>query len=475
MFDAFLAYHARTRPRALAVMTPRRRATYAELDADVNRFAAGLMALGVTPARGVVCVDPTSAYHRHVLILALARLGVASSWQDDRRADLRLSQRPGETTDKVLRLTREWTARTEAATPVPVPSARRDPEGLARVMLSSGTTRTPRRIPLTWRGIAANSLNGMPIYGAGRLGTWVIRTSIDSGLGYMLATLAWTVGAAVVSDFETAEIPKIMERRETGLLGVTPIQLRELLQGLPPAFELKPEWRVVSTGGVLPPSVALEARRRLTPDVQLVYGSTEASRATAGPASLLETTLGAVGWPLPGVELDIVGPDGRVLPDGEAGEVRIRSDRIAKGYIDDPEATARVFRDGYVYQGDVGRRLPDGSFVIDGRIDERMNIGGIKLLPNVLEDAALSHPGVIDAAAFALPDAVGQDQLWMAIVAGEGLTREALISHLARFQRLPSMRFAWTEAIPRNSGGKIDREALRAETQAAIGPAAAMP
>lgn len=301
MFDAYLAHHARMNPRATALLTPRRRATYAELDADVNRFAAGLVALGVTPARGVVAVESTSAYHHHVLLLALARLGIASAPLEDEAADLRLSQRPGETDERTLRLTRDWTTAVEAARPTPVPSAPRDPDGLARVMLSSGTTRMARRVPLTWRRIEANCLNGMAIYGAGRLGTWLLRTSIDSGLGYMLACLGWTVGAAVASDFTSADLPIVLERQPPGLIGLTPIQLRELLDALPPGFGLKPQWRVVVSGGSLPPAIARQVRQRLSPDVLIVYGTTESGRAAVGSAHHLETVPGAVGWPLPGV------------------------------------------------------------------------------------------------------------------------------------------------------------------------------
>ncbi|MBX3483931.1 class I adenylate-forming enzyme family protein [Phenylobacterium sp.] len=470
MFDSYIAYHAKTRPRALALVTPRRRATYAELDADIDRFAGGLQALGIGPGRGIVAVDATSTYHHHLLILALARLGVASTPREDAGADLVLTQRePRGDGRQAVRLDAAWTARTEAAPPTPVPTAPRDPDSIARVMLSSGTTSTPKRIPLTWRRVAANGLNGLSVYGADRLGPWIIRTGVDSGIGYMMASLAWTAGAGVAADFGAADIPGLMERHHPGVLGLTPIQLRDLLGNLPRGFELKSGWRIVVGGGVLPASVAREARMRLSPDIAIVYGSTESGRATAGPAARLDRDAGFAGWALPGVEIDIVGPDGATLPDGEAGELRIRSDRLAEGYLGDAAASAQVFRDGWYYSGDLARRLPDGAYVIDGRIDERMNIGGVKVMPNLLEDAALACPGVHDAAAFALPDRRGQDELWIAVVALQEITRETLMTYLAKCpQRLPAVRIAWSEAIPRNAMGKIERTVLREQVQAAL-------
>ena len=469
MYDAYVAYHARARPRALALITPQKRATYAEFDADVNRYAAGLMSLGVSPARGIVSVDVAQSYRRHVLLMALARLGVGAGITRDPRSDLRISDRPGESGGAMLRLSRDWIARVESAAPHEVPSAVRDPDGVARVLLSSGTTKLARRVPMSWRRMEASSLNAISAYASGRLGVWAIRSGIDSGLGNSLSVLCWTVGAALAADHAPAAVPGLLERHPVGLLGLTPVQLRELLTLLPAGFELKPRWRIVVTGAAMPPALAREARMRVTPDIQINYATTEAGRAAVGPAERLDTTPGSVGWPVPGAVVEVVGADGQRAPDGEQGEVRIRSDRVMGPYIDDPEASAAVFRDGWFYPGDLGRRLPDGSLVIDGRTDERMNFGGVKVLPNLLENALMEHPEVRDAAAFSAPDAEGVEHCWMAVTPAGEVTRDSLMQHLRRSGiQLPAIRFAWSEAIPRNEMGKIDRNALRTQTVVAL-------
>ena len=89
--------------------------------------------------------------------------------------------------------------------------------------------------------------------------------------------------------------------------------------------------------------------------------------------------------------------------------------------------------------------------------NERMNLGGIKVMPSVLEDAALALPGIRDAAAFAVPDEAGLDQCWLAVSADPGFDRDSLAVHLAGYVDLPAYRFAWTEAIPRNALGKAER------------------
>jgi len=466
MFDANLAFHARVRPRALALVSARRRVTYAEFDADVDRYAAGLRELGVGPERGVVGAASTSGYRRIVMLLALARLGVASSTPADTQADLRITDRPGGDEPRVLRLTADWIARVEAATPVPVPSAPRDPEGLARVLLSSD--RTPRRIPLSWRRMEAGGLSALTAYAAGKLGIWSIRTGIDSSLGFSMATLAWSLGAAVAVDYGSADLPHLMERHPEGLMGLNPRMLRELLRNLPAGFELKPGWRILVTGGLLPPAYAREARQRLTPDLHVVYGSAEAGQAMVGPAGR-EAHAGAVGYAAPGVTVEIVDAEGRPTPDGETGEIRIRGEHSAGRYLGDEPATAQAFRDGWFYPGDLGRRLPGGLYVIDGRVDERLNFAGLKLMPNQLENALLEHPQVYDAAAFSVPGPEGFDQCWAAVVVEGEVSRESLLERTrqAGLSKLP-IRFAWAEEIPRTEAGKIDRKALRAQTQAAL-------
>jgi acyl-CoA synthetase (AMP-forming)/AMP-acid ligase II len=469
MYDAFVAFHARMRPRAVAVITPQRRVTYAEFDADVNRYAAALTALGVGPDRGVVGLDIAQSYRHAVMLIALARLGVTASAARDSRADLRISDRAGEASETLIRLSRPWIAGVEAAPPTEVASAPRDPDTLARVLLTSGTTRTPRRVGLTWRYLEADSLNGVATFGAGRLGVWVAQTGLETGMGFTMAVLAWSVGAAVAVNFAARGLPPLLERHRTGVIGLTPAQLREMLAALPAGFELKPEWRFMVTGAALPSSLAREARLRLSPDVQVYYGSTEGGRMAIGPGLQAESTAGATGGPVPGVSMKIVDEAGQELGDGESGEIRVFSPRTQLGYLDPEDRAGGPFVDGWFQSGDMGRRLADGSYVIEGRVDERINVDGVKVLPNALEDALLEHPQVKDAAAFAMPDAQGAEDCWVAVVAEGEVTREALMAHLQRAgPPLPPIRFAWTEAIARNDMGKIDRAALRAQTSAAL-------
>ena len=469
MFDAFVAFQARLQPRAMAVLSSTRQATYAELDADVNRFANALTSLGVTPSDGVISIDEEPYLHC-VCLLALARMGVTSSPASDDRADARLSDYERAGPPRSLWLTPEWIAETLASESVQFAPAPRDPDMPGRVMLSSGTTKGPRRVGLSWRRVEAGLRSVAATYGAGRAGRWIPYTGIDSIMGFHTALAGWAAGGTVVVGVGMQDLPQALENLQPSLLAFTPTFLRTLLKHLPPDFVVQPGLRVVVGAGPLPQSVAREARLRLSPDLKVIYGATECSGAASVDAALLETTPGIAGYAAPGVRVLVVDPDGVPVPADVQGEVRIESERAASAYIDDAAETAATFRNGGFYPGDLGRMTADGLLVIDGRLDDRMNLGGYKFQPTTLDDVVLDCPGVADAAAFAVPDAAGIDQCWLAVVPGAGFDRADLLRRLQEHRPpLPPLRFAFTEKIPRNAMGKVERQRLRGETMAALG------
>ncbi|WP_293677374.1 class I adenylate-forming enzyme family protein [uncultured Phenylobacterium sp.] len=467
MFDAYIRDHASWNPRAPAVLLPRREVSYAELDADVDRLGGWLAAQGLTPGVGAVSVAVADAYEQYVATAALSRLAIASAPAADDGADLRLVDHPPAEPGGPPRLeiSRDW----RAAEPRRLPALLPDPDALGRVMLSSGTTRTARRVALSWRRLDLGNYATLHQYCAGKLGAWTPLTGIDSMMGWALVTGAWSVGACAVNGWSMDDIPRRLESLPSGVIGLTPTLLRTLLAALPPGFRPQPGWRIVCGGALLPLAVAREARLRLTPDIRLIYGATEIGTIALGFAAGLEDAPDQIGIVPSGITVEFIGDDGRPVPDGEAGEIRVRGPRIVPGYIGDPQATAERFRDGWFHTGDLGRRLADGRVALAGRVDDRMIVDGMKFMPSVLEDAAMACPGVRDAAAFAVPDIAGLDQCWLAVSAEPGFDRDSLAPHLARYPGLPAYRFAWIGEIPRNAMGKVERTKLRAAVLAVTG------
>ena len=476
MFDAFVTFQARMKPRATAIVAPARAATYGELEDDVNRLAAGLRGLGVTPARGATALRIGDPYLKHLAFLALARLGVVSAPADDAGADLELTDYDEPEAAGRILLKPAWIAAVFAAEPRPVTPVRGPPETVIRVMLSSGSTRAPRRVAKTWRSMESSALTVGTSYLSGKGGLWIATTGLDSMLGQNFAITAWAIGAAVGVGFAVEDLGVRLDEVAPTVLGMTPVQLQMMLTWLPKDLRPLPDLRIITGGSGLSPAVAKATRLRLTPDLMVAYGATECGAVSMGDASVLDQAAGATGYLHPDAEVEILDADGRPLAPGEPGEVRIRNPRLATGYIGDPEASAGAFRDGWFHPGDVGRLLPSGVLVIDGRTDERMIVNGRKFLPNLLEEVALAVPGVVDCAAFAVPDAAGHDICWLAAVTAEGFNRATLAAAIAaKGDSLPPVRFAWTDAIPRNAMGKIERTRLREEALAVLRGGAARP
>lgn len=469
MFDAYVRDYARWTPRAPAVVVPGRAVSFAEFDADIDRCGAALADIGVRPAVGAVSVLIDNPYLLLVVLCALARLGVASAPYNDAAADLRLTDAGGaEPAPPATFLTRAWQQEMFAREALALPRLELDPNAIGRVMLSSGTTRTPRRVGLTWRRLDLGNHATLRSYCAGKTGTWMPLVGIDSMMGLSMAMGAWSVGAALTGGIPVKDVPGWLEALPPGVAGITPAHLRQIVKALPPGFQPQPQWRICCAGSMLPATLAREARARITPDVRTVYGATEAGLSAVAHAGDLDQYPGTIGYTPAGSFMQVVGDDDAPLPPGEFGHFRVRGDRLAAGYLGDPEATAERFRDGWFHTGDMGRQLADGRLILEGRADDRMNLGGRKLMPAVLEDAALECPGVLDAAAFAVPDAGGFDRVWLAVTAAPDFDRDSLMPHLARYSDLPPPSFAWTDEIPRNDMGKVDRNKLREAVQGAL-------
>lgn len=215
-------------------------------------------------------------------------------------------------------------------------------------------------------------------------------------------------------------------------------------------------------GSAVPIDVRRAIEQRVTPLFYVRYASTESGAiAMAGPGEHDEAE--SVGHPLPGVELEIVDAEGRVLAAGESGRIRLRAPGVATGYLDGGEQTASRFRDGWFWPGDVGMLRADGSLIVQGRLDDMMILNGINIFPGEIERVLERHPAVSVAAALPLTSTVhGQIP-----VAAVELVEAASVTpaELQRFARehlalRAPRRVIILPRLPRNSQGKILRREI---------------
>ena len=140
---------------------------------------------------------------------------------------------------------------------------------------------------------------------------------------------------------------------------------------------------LVSAGDVLSPSLSQRLRSRICSHLVSIYGSTECSMTAVANGHEIDREPRAVGFVAPGVAVEIVDSEGRALPFGQEGEIRVRSKFAADGYFRNPEESARVFRDGWFYPGDIGSLNVEGLLIVTGRQQAVLNIGGDKVSPRV--------------------------------------------------------------------------------------------
>jgi acyl-CoA synthetase (AMP-forming)/AMP-acid ligase II len=257
-----------------------------------------------------------------------------------------------------------------------------------------------------------------------------------------------------------------LNRRRATFIYLTPAHLHALLEALPAGGPpLLPAVRVLRAGSMpISQGTVIRTIERLSPNLVTSYGTNDTdSRIALAEAACLTRYPGCAGTVCPGVELQIVDPDGREVPRGAMGEVRVRVPDMPAGYIDDPEASARSFRDGWFHPGDLAVMNDEGVLFLKGRTDDLMNFQGMKVLPADIEEAMLEHPDVAEAAAFPLYSERDQHVPVVAVVLREGRQGRGrdLVQWAARqlAGRSPARIFVLAR-LPRNAAGKVDRRAL---------------
>ncbi len=474
MLDRFISFFAQLTPQELAISTLAGHLTYAEFDANIDRFVAAL-AEHDPPRPGLVAVCIADRYIHWLTLAALARLGVTSASymamqrrmaEPMMRPDLVITDEPAQPDDtarpRLVRVTRDWLAEVEARPPVKRPAPHIDPDGLARIMTSSGTTGVPKMFGLTWRCVEARIMHGATI---GTLkGPRSLSLIGPEFYPYPGAFADWARGATVVfGPDDPAALARALTRLRPSVMAAAPIQIKAVLDSLPEGFRPMPELTLGVSGSFTPPALREQIRLRLTPNLLIAYMTTE-TNLIAVKADLGQDDDADVGRPSPWMEVEVVDDAGARLPPGALGAIRLRGPDCTAGYIGDDEANARFFRDGWFYPGDVGVLTSQGRLRVEGRVDEVMNFGGAKFMPHIIEAAVLACAGVKDAGLFTLPDETGFDMPWIAVVRDETLVENDIAEALV-IPGLPPVHVVWTDKIPRSGLGKIQRDQLQAAAQ----------
>lgn len=215
-------------------------------------------------------------------------------------------------------------------------------------------------------------------------------------------------------------------------------------------------------------AVSNELRRQvvsqMTKNVFIVYGTNESGTIAVAAPEELFTPPGTVGTLIEDVQLEIVDENNTIQAPGAKGEARVRTSCCIDGYLHDPEANARVFKDGWFYPGDVLQVTPSSRIVHFGRADSVMIVNGINIYPGEIESVVSSHPNVQDCVALPITHPVHGDVPVCAVtlVNSEEFNEDELSGYvLQRLGARSPSKIIPVDSISRNDRGKIDRDELR--------------
>ncbi len=348
---------------------------------------------------------------------------------------------------------------------------RPDPDDIAVVLQTSGSTGAGKLVPLSHRNICASAGDVARSMGLGSddrcLCMWE-QHHIGGVVDLLLAPLISGGSVVMAGGFHAGRFFELLPRvRPTWFQGV-PATLAELvLLARRNGHDGGDGLRLIrSVAAALSPSGHADLESVFKVPVIQTFGMTEAGpliTSTALPPAPRKP--GSVGRPF-GPTIRILAADGTDVPEGAQGEVAIRGENVFSGYEDDPEANARAFRDGWFLTGDLGRLDADGDLFLTGRIKQQINRGGEKFTPDEIDVVLADHPAVAEAAAFGVPHKTLGEDVAAAVVLAPGKAVSALelrgwvTERLAPF-KVPG-RVIFLDALPRTPVGKVDRPALSA-------------
>jgi fatty-acyl-CoA synthase len=224
--------------------------------------------------------------------------------------------------------------------------------------------------------------------------------------------------------------------------------------------------KVIFSGGAqLTASLANEVLDVLGDTLYNFYGATETGIVTIAGPDDLRASPGTIGRPVPGVDIRLLDESGRDVPEGEAGELYVRTSLLIEGYHADAEATRQSMRGEYFSVGDLARIDRRGCYHIEGRKRDMIISGGVNVYPAEVEAALDAHPAVAEAAVVGVPDREWGERVRAFVVPrrGASVTDDELRAHCRARLAGPKVPrdFVFLDALPKNPTGKILKRELR--------------
>lgn len=341
---------------------------------------------------------------------------------------------------------------------------------VALFLHTSGTTSRPKGVPLTHRNLTTSALNIGKWYELGPSDVSLCVMPLFHVHGLIFSTLATLAAAATVvipEKFSASSFWPTIDTFGVTVVSAVPTIYRTLLLRADDDHAPKPGDHSVrffrSSSAALPAVEMQRLEARFGVPVIEAYSMTEAAHQMCANPLRGERRAGSVGVGA-FVGVTILDESGDEREPGEVGEVAVRGANVTSGYHNNEAANAAAFTNGWFRTGDYGILDERGYLTLVGRLKELINRGGEKISPVEVDEALLSHDGVIEAVAFGVPDDKYGEAVAAAVVLKPGTTVEEVRAHvatrLAPF-KVPTVIHT-TDAIPKTATGKVQRRFVAA-------------
>jgi acyl-CoA synthetase (AMP-forming)/AMP-acid ligase II/NAD(P)-dependent dehydrogenase (short-subunit alcohol dehydrogenase family) len=341
------------------------------------------------------------------------------------------------------------------------------------VMLTSGTTGTPKGARRTIRPLALAPVALAGVFDLGRIRRpprsgqpIVIAPPLHHLYGLVGTMAAFGLGSPIVlaRRFEAEQTLAQIERHRAGALIAVPTMLARIM-ALPEKtrrrYDTSSLHMIISGAAPLAPELALAVMDEFGDVLYNGYASTEVGSGTLATPADLRSAPGTVGKPMAGVRVVILDEEGVEVPRGQTGRIFIGSPLLFEGYTGGGN---KEVIDGLMSTGDLGHFDEHGRLFVDGRDDDMILSGGENVFPQEVEDLLLAHDAVADAAVFGVPDDQFGQRLAARVVledrasASEDELKEFVRQRLARHKVPREIEFA--DELPRTATGKLERRRL---------------
>jgi acyl-CoA synthetase (AMP-forming)/AMP-acid ligase II len=448
--EFFFRAAART-PNEVAVITPDRRVTFAELASQVMNLAAYLKAEDPRPQTRV-CVGCRNSVEHLVAILAVIAAGKTWVALNPRNGDPELQRiveyiepgamlvdeamavrvkAPGVTAymldgpanDTVFRRAGNHEARF-ARTYLPL-------DATTAIKFTGGTSGIPKGVMQPYRGWNANVVSQRHAYGFTPKDRYLVNAPLTHGASTYILPILGSGGAFVFpEDTKPAALLHAIAEHEVTTFFSPPTMVTMLVEAARTENVRTPSLRNVIYGGApMRPARIREAQEAFGPVLAGTYGQTEAPQIITHLSSaelMREENLASAGKPSLFTDVGIMDDAGNLLPQGEQGEIVVRGDLVMTGYFNMPDKTAETIIDGWLHTGDLGVFDERGHLFLRDRLREVIITGGFNVYPSDVETVLSQHPAIAECAIVGIPDDHWGEAVHAAVEAKPGMKLDPL-------------------------------------------------